>query len=67
MADLSTPYIEGIYELQLPLAFLAVGTMGCLAGLNRGKARLLQQFNTLASYHFLEPGSYKYLYIYHHR
>ena len=42
MADLSTPFIEGIYELQLPLAFLAVVTLGCLAVVNRGKARQLQ-------------------------
>ena len=46
MADLSTPYIEGIYELQLPLAFLAVGTLGCLAGVNRGKARQLKGQDT---------------------
>ena len=46
MADLSTPYIEGIYELQLPLAFLVVGTLGCLAGVNRGKARQLKGQDT---------------------
>ena len=79
MADLSTPDIEGIYELQLPLEFRAVVSLGCLAGVERGKARQLQgqdtdtfqlswlQFKTLASYHYLEPGSYKYLYLYHHR
>ena len=67
MADPSTPDIEGIYELQLPLEFRAVVSLGCLAGVERGKARQLPwlQLKTLASYHFLEPGSYKYLY--HHR
>jgi len=79
MADLSTPDIEGIYELQLPLEFRAVTALGCLAGVERARARQLQgqdtdtfhldwlQFKTLASYQYLEPGSYKYIYLYHHR
>jgi hypothetical protein len=39
MADLLSPDIKGIYELQLPLDFRAVVTLGCLAGVERGKAR----------------------------
>ena len=78
MADLSTPDIEGIYELQLPLVFRAVVGLGCLAGVERSKAAQLKgrdvdtfelswlQFKTLASYQYLEPGSFKYMYLYHH-
>ena len=79
MADLSTPDIQGIYELQLPLEFRAVEKLGCLASVEKSKAKQLQgrdtdtfelswmQFKSLASYHYLEPGSYKYIYLYHHR
>jgi len=79
MADLSTPDIEGIYELQMPLVFRAVINLGCLAGVERSKAAQLKgqdidtfelswlQFKTLASYQYLEPGSYKYIYLYHHK
>ena len=79
MADLSTPDIEGIYELQMPLDFRAVVNLGCLAGVERSKAAQLRgqdvdtfelswlQFKTLASYQYLETNSYKYIYLYHHK
>ena len=69
----------GIYELQMPLEFRAVVNLGCLAGVERAKAGQLRgqdvdtfelswlQFKTLASYQYLEPDSYKYVYLYHHR
>ena len=50
-----------------------------MAGVERGKAQQLRgqdvdtfdlswlQFKTLASYEYLEPGSYKYIYLYHHK
>ena len=79
MADLSTPDIQAIYELQLPLEFRAVEKLGCLVSVEKSKAKQLQgrdtdtfelswmQFKSLASYHYLEPGSFKYIYLYHHR
>ena len=79
MADLSTPDIEGIYELQMPLDFRAVVNLGCLAGVERSKATQLRgqdvdtfelswlQFKTLATYQYLEPNSFKYIYLYHHK
>ena len=63
----------------MPLAFRAVVNLGCLAGVERAKAGQLRgqdvdtfelswlQFKTLASYQYLEPDSYKYVYLYHHR
>ena len=71
--------ILGIYELQMPLDFRAVVNLGCLAGVERSKAGQLRgqdvdtfelnwlQFKTLASYQYLEPNSYKYIYLYHHK
>ena len=53
--------------------------LGCLAGVERSKAGQLRgqdidtfelswlQFKTLASYHYLEPNSFKYIYLYHHK
>merc|ERR1719391_757980 len=41
MADLSTPDIQGIYELQLPLEFRAVEKLGCLASVEKSKAKQL--------------------------
>ena len=72
-------FCAGIYELQMPLEFRAVVNLGCLAGVERAKAGQLRgqdvdtfelswlQFKTLASYQYLEPDSYKYVYLYHHR
>ena len=63
----------------MPLEFRAVVNLGCLAGVERAKAGQLRgqdvdtfelswlQFKTLASYQYLEPDSYKYVYLYHHR
>jgi len=79
MKDLSTPDIEGIYELQVPLEFRALVDLGCLCVVQRSQAQQLKgqdidtfdldwlQFKTLASYPYLEPGSYKYIYLYHHK
>ena len=63
----------------MPLEFRAVVNLGCLAGVERSKAQQLKgqdvdtfelswlQFKTMASYQYLEPNSYKYIYLYHHK
>ena len=63
----------------MPLDFRAVVNLGCLAGVERSKAQQLRgqdidtfelswlQFKTLSSYQYLEPSSYKYIYLYHHK
>ena len=77
--NIPSRFCAGIYELQMPLEFRAVVNLGCLAGVERAKAGQLRgqdvdtfelswlQFKTLASYQYLEPDSYKYVYLYHHR
>ena len=71
MKDLSTPEIEGIYESNTPLDFRAILDLGCLCVVQRSHQAQLKgqdldtfdvdwlQYKTLASYQYLEPGSYK--------
>ncbi|KAK2153411.1 hypothetical protein LSH36_298g04118 [Paralvinella palmiformis] len=77
-ADLSSPDIEGVYETQVPLEFRALLRLGCVCMVNRQVARQLVgketdtfdleqlDFKTLAQFSYLELGSMKHLYLYHH-
>lgn len=77
-ADLSSPDIEGVYETQVPLLFRALVKLGCVTMVNRDFAKLMSgretdtfeldhlEFRTLAQFSYLEPGSIKHLYLYHH-
>ncbi|KAK3107356.1 hypothetical protein FSP39_012618, partial [Pinctada imbricata] len=77
-ADLSSPDIEGVYETQVPLVFRALVRLGCVTTVNRDFAKYMQgretdtfdmehlNFRTLAQYSYLEPGSMKHIYLYHH-
>ncbi|XP_074652055.1 DNA polymerase epsilon catalytic subunit A-like [Tubulanus polymorphus] len=77
-ADLSSPDIEGVYETQVTLEFRALVQLGCLVTVSRDHARLNMgketdtfdlenlEFRTLAQYAYLEPGSARYIYLYHH-
>ncbi|KAL5019575.1 hypothetical protein ScPMuIL_002467 [Solemya velum] len=77
-ADLSSPDIEGVYETQVPLVFRALVRLGCLATVNRQFAKYMAgketdtfdmenlDFRTIAQYSYLEPGTMKHLYFYHH-
>ncbi len=81
ITDLSTPDVEGIYETQVPPEFRAAVDLGCLCAVDKAKARQLAahedtadtfdlawlQFKTLASYHYLPRGSYKTMFLYHHK
>ncbi|XP_070201892.1 DNA polymerase epsilon catalytic subunit A-like [Littorina saxatilis] len=77
-ADLSSPDIEGVYETQVPLEFRALVGLGCLVTVDRGFAKMMAgretdtfeldnlEFRTLAQFPYLEPGSMKHIYLYHH-
>ncbi|ESO90687.1 hypothetical protein LOTGIDRAFT_217825 [Lottia gigantea] len=77
-ADLSSPDIEGVYETQVPLEFRALIQLGCVVTVNREFARQMSgretdtfemdnlDFRTLAQFPYLETGSIKHLYFYHH-
>jgi len=79
MSDLYKPDIEGIYELQMPLEFRALCDIGCVAMVEKGKAKQLAgqdidtfdldwlQFKPVTSFKYMEHGSYKYIYFYQHR
>ncbi|KAK7499885.1 hypothetical protein BaRGS_00008976, partial [Batillaria attramentaria] len=77
-ADLSSPDIEGVYETQVPLEFRALVNLGCVVTVDRGFAKMMAgretdtfeldnlEFRTLAQFPYLDPGSIKYIYLYHH-
>ncbi|XP_055866677.1 DNA polymerase epsilon catalytic subunit A-like isoform X1 [Biomphalaria glabrata] len=78
-ADLSSPDIEGVYETQVPLEFRAIMKLGCLATVNREFARSMEgretdtfdvnnlNFRSVAQFPYLNPGSMKHLFLYHHK
>ncbi|KAL8598378.1 hypothetical protein ACOMHN_032655 [Nucella lapillus] len=77
-ADLSSPDIEGVYETQVPLEFRALVSLGCIVTVDREFAKMMAgretdtfeldnlEFRTLAQFPYLEPGSMKHIYLYHH-
>ncbi|XP_059166217.1 DNA polymerase epsilon catalytic subunit A-like [Physella acuta] len=78
-ADLSSPDIEGVYETQVPLEFRALVKLGCVATVNREFAHSMEgketdtfdinnlNFRSVAQFPYLNPGSMKHLYLYHHK
>ncbi|XP_015221455.2 DNA polymerase epsilon catalytic subunit A [Lepisosteus oculatus] len=77
-ADLSAPDIEGVYETQVPLLFRALVQLGCVCMVNKQLARDLAnreadtfdldhlEMRSLAQFSYLEPGSVRHIYMYHH-
>ncbi|KAG7318195.1 hypothetical protein KOW79_017950 [Hemibagrus wyckioides] len=77
-ADLSAPDIEGVYETQVPLLFRALVQLGCLCMVNKQVVRALAgreadtfelehlDMRSLAQFGYLEPGSVRHIYLYHH-
>ncbi|KAJ8415285.1 hypothetical protein AAFF_G00422650 [Aldrovandia affinis] len=77
-ADLSAPDIEGVYETQVPLLFRALVQLGCLCMVNKQVVRDLVgreadtfelehlDMRSLAQFSYLEPGSIRHIYLYHH-
>ncbi|ELK14230.1 DNA polymerase epsilon catalytic subunit A [Pteropus alecto] len=76
--ELSAPDIEGVYETQVPLLFRALVQLGCVCVVNKQLARHLSGWETetfalehlemrsLAQFSYLEPGSIRHIYLYHH-
>ncbi|KAK0148516.1 DNA polymerase epsilon catalytic subunit A [Merluccius polli] len=77
-ADLSAPDIEGVYETQVPLLFRALVQLGCMCMVNKHALRDLAgreadtfeldnlEMRSLAQFSYLEPGSIRHIYLYHH-
>uniref|UniRef100_A0A8C4T9X8 DNA polymerase epsilon catalytic subunit n=1 Tax=Erpetoichthys calabaricus TaxID=27687 RepID=A0A8C4T9X8_ERPCA len=77
-ADLSAPDIEGVYETQVPLLFRALVQLGCVCMVNKQLARQIAgreadtfdlehlEMRSLAQFSYLEPGSIRHIYLYHH-
>ncbi|XP_076126347.1 DNA polymerase epsilon catalytic subunit A [Alosa pseudoharengus] len=77
-ADLSAPDIEGVYETQVPLLFRALVQLGCMCMVNKQAVRDLAgreadtfdlehlEMRSLAQFSYLEPGSVRHIYLYHH-
>lgn len=77
-ADLSAPDIEGVYETQVPLLFRALVQLGCMCMVNKQVVRDLAgreadtfdlehlEMRSLAQFSYLEPGSVRHIYLYHH-
>uniref|UniRef100_A0A3P8WLR8 DNA polymerase epsilon catalytic subunit n=1 Tax=Cynoglossus semilaevis TaxID=244447 RepID=A0A3P8WLR8_CYNSE len=77
-ADLSAPDIEGVYETQVPLLFRALVHLGCVCMVNKHVVRDLAgreadtfdlehlEMRSLAQFSYLEPGSVRHMYFYHH-
>ncbi|KAM8886760.1 DNA polymerase epsilon catalytic subunit A [Spinachia spinachia] len=77
-ADLSAPDIEGVYETQVPLLFRALVRLGCVCMINKRVVRDLAgreadtfdlehlEMRSLAQFSYLEPGSVRHMYLYHH-
>ncbi|CAN8013629.1 unnamed protein product [Ixodes persulcatus] len=78
MQELSAPHIEGIYETQVPLDFRVMAQLGCICLVSKQSYREYAsketdtfnfrhlEFGTLAQHDYLEPGTLKYIYLYHH-
>ncbi|XP_075389510.1 DNA polymerase epsilon catalytic subunit A isoform X1 [Tenrec ecaudatus] len=76
--ELSSPDIEGVYETQVPLLFRALVQLGCLCVVNKQLVKHLSglevntfslehlEMRSLAQFSYLEPGSIRHLYLYHH-
>ncbi|KAM9360448.1 DNA polymerase epsilon catalytic subunit A [Symphorus nematophorus] len=77
-ADLSAPDIEGVYETQVPLLFRALVQLGCVCMVNKHVVRDMAgreadtfdlehlEMRSLAQFSYLEPGSVRHMYLYHH-
>uniref|UniRef100_A0A2I3HYR2 DNA polymerase epsilon catalytic subunit n=1 Tax=Nomascus leucogenys TaxID=61853 RepID=A0A2I3HYR2_NOMLE len=77
-AELSAPDIEGVYETQVPLLFRALVHLGCVCVVNKQLVRHLSgweaetfalehlEMRSLAQFSYLEPGSIRHIYLYHH-
>ncbi|KAA0716868.1 DNA polymerase epsilon catalytic subunit A [Triplophysa tibetana] len=77
-AELSAPDIEGVYETQVPLLFRALVQLGCMCMVNKQVVRDLAgreadtfdlehlEMRSLAQFSYLEPGSVRHIYLYHH-
>nr|XP_035967011.1 DNA polymerase epsilon catalytic subunit A-like [Halichoerus grypus] len=76
--ELSAPDIEGVYETQVPLLFRALVQLGCVCVVSKQPMRHLSgweaetfalehlEMRSLAQFSYLEPGSIRHLYLYHH-
>uniref|UniRef100_A0A8C5NU58 DNA polymerase epsilon catalytic subunit n=1 Tax=Jaculus jaculus TaxID=51337 RepID=A0A8C5NU58_JACJA len=76
--ELSAPDIEGVYETQVPLLFRALVRLGCVCVVNKQLVRHLScweaetfdlehlEMRSLAQFSYLEPGSIRHIYLYHH-
>lgn len=76
--ELSVPNIEGVYETQVPLLFRALVQLGCVCVVNKQLTRHLSgweaetfalehlEMRSLAQFSYLEPGSIRHIYLYHH-
>ncbi|NP_035262.2 DNA polymerase epsilon catalytic subunit A [Mus musculus] len=76
--ELSVPDIEGVYETQVPLLFRALVQLGCVCVVNKQLTRHLSgweaetfalehlEMRSLAQFSYLEPGSIRHIYLYHH-
>ncbi|XP_047418330.1 DNA polymerase epsilon catalytic subunit A isoform X1 [Sciurus carolinensis] len=76
--ELSAPDIEGVYETQVPLLFRALVQLGCVCVVNKQLVPHLSGWETetfalehlemrsLAQFSYLEPGSIRHVYLYHH-
>ncbi|XP_063171878.1 DNA polymerase epsilon catalytic subunit A [Candoia aspera] len=77
-ASLSAPDVEGVYETQVPLLLRALIHLGCVCMVNRHLVRHLSgreaetfdlehlERRSLAQFSYLEPGSIRHIYLYHH-
>ncbi|XP_043835295.1 DNA polymerase epsilon catalytic subunit A [Dromiciops gliroides] len=77
-ADLSAPDIEGVYETQVPLLLRAVIQLGCVCMVSRQLVQHLTgreaetfpleylEMRSLAQFSYLEPGSIRHIFLYHH-
>ncbi|CAL1292777.1 unnamed protein product [Larinioides sclopetarius] len=78
LAELSLPHVEGVYETQVSLLFRALIELGCVCAVSRKYVRQYAssdsdvfnlthlEFRTMAQHNYIEPGSLKLLYLYHH-
>ena len=77
MTDLSNPNIEGVYEMNVPLDFRLLLTLGCICSLRKEQYRTnilsnLYQFDeleflSLAEQTYLQPGTLQCIYLYIHQ
>ncbi|CAM4930738.1 unnamed protein product [Rotaria socialis] len=77
MTDLSNPNIEGVYEMNVPLDFRLLLTLGCICSLRKEHCRTnilsnLYQFDeleflSLSEQSYLQPGTLQCIYLYIHQ